>query len=344
MRSTVLLLALAIGLRALAQDVPSAKEVSARKYLAKGKPYKALAICDRELGPTEGDKRLHVVRATAYNAIAEPAKAERDARLALQAYPGSIEALYELGVAESALGRTDSALVHLRYVLEKAPTTEAHLQLAAVHQTRGDCPAAMREVDEALRTGPVRDPSRTLRLIGECKAMLGDSAGARAAFDSALVLHPRDPVLWNSRGFHRYAHFGEHRRAILDYDRAIKFNPNYSYAFNNRGWSKYKLGDADGAIKDIGLAGRKRGDNPYVYRNLGIIRVERGDIEGGCRDLRMALELRYTELHGPEVQELVDRHCGAFPAPPPAPAVAPVPTPRPTNAPGEAPVKRNNAP
>jgi len=113
MRCATLVLALLPAILLRAQDVPSAKELKAREYLAKGKPYKVLAICDRELGPTEGDKRLHVLRAAAYNAIAEPAKAERDARLALQAFPGSIEAYHELGVAETALGRSDSAMVHL---------------------------------------------------------------------------------------------------------------------------------------------------------------------------------------------------------------------------------------
>lgn len=345
MRATTLtLLFLLTGSALFAQATPSDKELKARAHLAKGKPYKALSICDAQLNSADEDLRFLVVRAQAYNAIGEPVNAERDARRSLTMFPGSIEAIYQLGVAENALGHTDSALVHLTQVIEVAPTAEAYLQLAMAHQRANDCPAALKDLVKVMQLGGGTDAARTLRIRGECAATMGDSASARADFDSALALSPRDPVLLNSRGFHRYASFNEHARAIEDYDAAIKLNPNYSYAFNNRGWSKYKLGRTDDALKDVTLAVRKRSDNPYAYRNLGIIRIDQGDIKGGCTDLRIALDLGYTSLFGSEVQDLVDRHCGGTLAPPPVPVPGNTPTKAPSNAPGTPPVNRSNAP
>jgi tetratricopeptide (TPR) repeat protein len=327
-----------------AQEPPSPKEQKARDLLAKGKPYKALSICDGELSAGKEDLRFLVLRAQAYNSIGEPLKAERDARRALLAFPGSTDPVLQLGIAENALGRTDSAEAHLEQVIAAAPTAEAYLQLAMAHQRANDCARAMEDLQQVQRLGGTADAARVLRLRGECAASMGDSAQARLDFDSALVLTPRDPVLFNSRGFYRYAMFNDHPRAIQDYDRAIKMNPNYSFAFNNRGWSKYKLGHPDDAIKDITLAVRKRSDNPYAYRNLGIIRIDQGDLKGGCTDLRIALDLGYTALFGSEVQELVDQHCGGTLAPPVPPVPTKAPSQAPSNAPGTPPVKRSNAP
>ena len=97
--------------------------------------------------------------------------------------------------------------------------------------------------------------------------------------------------------------------AVADFSKAIKQNPNYSFAFNNRGWSRFKLGDTNGAIKDIDLARSKKPDNPYIYRNLGIIALEKKDVRGACTHFQHALELGFTALHGDEVERLVKEHC-----------------------------------
>ena len=78
-----------------------------------------------------------------------------------------------------------------------------------------------------------------LRERGACLAAAGDTARARADLDRAIALDPRDPVNWNSRGFHRWALHGDHERALADYAQAIKLNPNYTYAINNRGSVSY---------------------------------------------------------------------------------------------------------
>ncbi len=335
------LLSLCVPLAAAcaAQQAPGKAELKARALLEKGKVYKAIAQCNDHLDRGTVDPGCYVVRAEAYNRIGEHLKAEADARRALGHSPSADAALLQLGIAEQGLGRNDSALVHLQRATMSAASSSAWFHLALTHQQIHEPRAALDDLQRMdVPNAPLEDRVRVHRLRGECLAEVGDTAAARMAYDTSLALAPRDPVTWNSRGFHRFAAFGEYSRAVQDYDMAVKLNPNYSYAFNNRGWSLYKLGDVEKALKNIDLALRKKPTNAFAYRNLGIIRVEQGDVKEGCNTLRKALELGYTELYGPDVEELVERSCPQVPASPkPAP-------PPPSNAPGNTPPTRTNAP
>jgi tetratricopeptide (TPR) repeat protein len=313
------------------------QETKARKLIADGKPYKAIEVCDRFLGEVP-QPRFHVVRADALNRVGEHAKAERDARAALAAKPVDDEVLLQLAIAEQGLGQRDSAIAHLDRLVQRVATPVVRYQLALAYQASGRCADALTQVEMALgSTGDIA--SKAHRLKGECAALQGDSATAHRELDQAVALAPRDPVNYNSRGFFAFAHFGLHQRAIQDYDRAIKLNPNYSYAFNNRGWSRYKSGDKQRALKDIAQAAQRKASNPYIYRNLGVIALESGDTDKACSEFRKAIDHGFTALHGDEVEKLMTASCTG------TKANAPVQTP---NAPldrgdGKPPV-RSNAP
>ena len=59
------------------------------------------------------------------------------------------------------------------------------------------------------------------------------------------------------------------KETIKYYDKAIKLNPNYSMAYNNRGISKAKLNMYEEAIKDYNKAIELNKDNPFYYYNRG---------------------------------------------------------------------------
>ena len=342
MRRLLLCLSLLAALAVSAQVQPSKKELKVRAFLEAGKPYKAIGLCNDHLSKSSIDPRFYVLRADGYNRIGEYSKALSDARSSLTVFPASVEGLYQLALAEQGVGHTDSAIVHLRRVIEQAQKPEARFQMALLHQRKHSFTEALKELESV---GVALDQARTSRVRGECLALLGDTVNARIAYDQALTVAPRDPVIWNSRGFHLYAAFEKHALAVQDFDRAIKLNPNYSYAFNNKGWSLYKLGDREKALDNIALAARKRATNPYVYRNLGVIRLESGDKVGACAAFRTALEQGFTDLFGGEVQKLVTANCPQTVTPVVPAAPPPIqPSNAPSNAPGTAPVKRSNAP
>jgi len=55
--------------------------------------------------------------------------------------------------------------------------------------------------------------------------------------------------LYLNRGI-TYHFLGEFKKAIADYNQAIKLRRNYGRAYNNRGWSYEKLGQRALAIRD----------------------------------------------------------------------------------------------
>jgi tetratricopeptide (TPR) repeat protein len=324
MRMRALSLLLLLPLLALCQDM-SHQERKVRKLLAKGRAYPALRVATGALGNMQ-QPVFYLLRSQAWNSISEYEKALADARSALRLMPDSTGGLVQLAVAEQGLGRMDSAAAHLRQALERERLPEALYLLAMVERSRGNIATARQALDQGLSTAGLgrKDSVRFLRSGGELAAQEGDTVQARVRFGQALRTDPRDPVTWNSQGFWLEAARGRHVQAIADYDRAIKLNPNYSYAFNNRGWSEYKLGDTDKALADIGRAKKRKVRNPWVWRNLGVIALESGDTAKACGHLRQALELGFTAQHGNEVETLMKEHCGGTPEKPAAPVQSPL--------------------
>ena len=288
------------------------REAKVRKQLAKEKPYRAINLCNGALGIEERPV-FHVLRADARNRIGEFGMAEADARQGMKMMPGDQEALLQLAIAEQGLGQLDSAIAHYRRLIStNVPSiVSTRVRLAEAYRSKKHLDLALAQLDSAW-TGPSQiDASAPplLRIKGECLAEKGDTAAARAAFDFALLQYPDDPVILNSRAWFLYAAYDHHAMAIADYDKAIKQNPNYSYAFNNRGLSKFKSGDTAGALKDINRARKKKPSNPYIYRNLGLIALQHGDTGGACTHFRRALELNFTPVYGDEVERLVMEQC-----------------------------------
>ena len=272
----------------------------------RGKYYAGIRIADKSIGDGGGAEVL-LLRAEGYNEIGEFARAERDARAVLGNEGDRKKAALQLGIAAMETGRADSARYWLNEAIGDANDREALFRLGRLDVVQGDLQAAMEKFNLLLSRSP--DDASGLLERGAVNSMLGDTAAARSDLDRAIAIAPRDPVAWNSRGFHLYAANDQHAKAIRDYDQAIKFDPNYSFAFNNRGWSYFKLGDLKKARKNIGIAARKRPNNPFIHRNIGMIELQQGDTAKACSEFRKALDLNFTELHGSEVMELVTKHC-----------------------------------
>lgn len=335
-RSIVLCATLA-ALPALGQTSKAA--VKAREALDANKPYRALKLCNKELGKKIPDAACYALRAEAHNRIGEPREALLDARQGMKVPgPTAVGAQEQLGIAYHAIGMRDSAEHAFRNLLDVS--IESKYRLALVLRETGRQEAALDMMNEAIAGS---NSARNYRERGVTHALLNDSSAARADLDKAVELDPDNPVQWNTRGYYAYAVFGAHQRAIADYDKAIKLDKNHGYAFNNRGWSRYKLGNVEAGLRDIRLAGRKNPSNAMVDRNLGVIAHEQGKTQLACTLWRQAIDKDFTMRFGNEVEELVRQHCGKTTSPAPqdmqdrnAPTAPATP-----NAPSK---KRGNAP
>jgi tetratricopeptide (TPR) repeat protein len=63
-------------------------------------------------------------------------------------------------------------------------------------------------------------------------------------------INPSDSKAYYNRGVTR-SRLGDSQGAIADYNEALRINPNYAKAYNVRGYARAELGDKQGAIQDF---------------------------------------------------------------------------------------------
>jgi tetratricopeptide (TPR) repeat protein len=92
---------------------------------------------------------------------------------------------------------------------------------------------------------------------------------------------------WFERGFSGT----DLEEKIRCYSEAIRLEPDFAEAFNNRGNARTKKGDLDGAILDFGEAIRLRPGYAFALGTRGVARHRKGDIVGAIRDYSEAIQL-----------------------------------------------------
>ena len=85
----------------------------------------------------------------------------------------------------------------------------------------------------------------------------------------------------------------DYSRDIVDYTKAIELDPDFAFAYNNRGLAKAELEDNYGAIEDFTKAIELDPDDADAYNSRGVLKFATG-ISDGCSDLMMAKELGHN--------------------------------------------------
>ncbi|MGA9564295.1 MAG: tetratricopeptide repeat protein [Candidatus Korobacteraceae bacterium] len=109
-------------------------------------------------------------------------------------------------------------------------------------------------------------------------------------YSEAIRLQPDFAYAFNNRGAARLAK-GDSDGALEDYDEAIRLKPDYAYAFNNRGAARFNEGDSDLAVEDFDEAIRLKPDYAEAFSNRGLARFDEGDTRGAFADLDEAVRL-----------------------------------------------------
>ena len=125
---------------------------------------------------------------------------------------------------------------------------------------------------------------------GVREQQMGDLGKAIADYTKAIRLDPQFATAYNSRGTAeiRQGDFGD---AIADFTKAIELKPDYATAYRNRGSAKRRNGDFDGAMADLDKAIELEPDFPPAYINRGNVKLARRDFDGAIADFTKAMEL-----------------------------------------------------
>jgi tetratricopeptide (TPR) repeat protein len=117
-----------------------------------------------------------------------------------------------------------------------------------------------------------------------------DNKGAIAVFDQVIRLNPQYAFAYNNRGLARYG-LDDRQGAIQDYNEAIRLNPQLAGAYSNRGNARSALGDKQGAIQDYNEAIRLNPQLADAYNNRGNARSDLGDRQGAIQDYNEAIRI-----------------------------------------------------
>jgi len=88
--------------------------------------------------------------------------------------------------------------------------------------------------------------------------------------------------------------------AIPDFDTAIRLNPKYIDAYNNRGIAYFSKGQYDRAIADHTEAIRLDPKNAVIFYNRGFVYERKGELEKALADYNLAVSLNSSDKNALE--------------------------------------------
>jgi tetratricopeptide (TPR) repeat protein len=118
----------------------------------------------------------------------------------------------------------------------------------------------------------------------------GDHDRAILDYDQAIRLNPSHANSHSNRGA-AYARKGDYDRAIQDYDEAIRLNPNHADAFSNRGAAYARKRNYDRAIQDYDEAIRLNPNHANAFYARGNAHRRKGDYDRAIQDYDEAIRL-----------------------------------------------------
>jgi tetratricopeptide (TPR) repeat protein len=121
----------------------------------------------------------------------------------------------------------------------------------------------------------------------------GDDPERRVAPCTALIEAPDTPSAVRANAYFQrglsHSQRGQYERAIPDYDAAIRINPRFGSALNNRANARLKLGRPSEGVEDIELAVKIQPRHPVFNATRGEIGQALGDSEAAMRDHKAAM-------------------------------------------------------
>ncbi|MDG2397085.1 MAG: tetratricopeptide repeat protein [Flavobacteriaceae bacterium] len=127
--------------------------------------------------------------------------------------------------------------------------------------------------------------------IAESKQTSKDYIGAINEYSKALNMKPDYTYAYNNRGFLKYQ-LKDYNGAISDYSKVIDIDPAYPIAYYNRALAKKNLKDYYGALNDYNNAIKLRPDYAIAYNNRGNIKFNLKDYRGAIMDYTNAIRFK----------------------------------------------------
>ena len=100
---------------------------------------------------------------------------------------------------------------------------------------------------------------------------------------------------------------GRYDEAIKEFNAAIAANPEYVFAYNNKGYALLKTGHTQEAKELILKAHAMDMGSAFIYRNLALVNIEEKNKSEALANIDKALFYRYRERFGDDIDEVAEQ-------------------------------------
>ena len=144
---------------------------------------------------------------------------------------------------------------------------------------------------------------------GDEKIMLKQYEAAITHYDRAIRLEPGFAYAYFAQGWAKFL-LGTYEAAIAHYDTGLRLQPNFAYPYNNRGTAKSALRQHQAAIMDFDQAIQLGPDFAEPYYNRGREKVMLGNYRSALADLSEAIRLKPDNFEAYSNRGLAKRGLG----------------------------------
>ena len=133
--------------------------------------------------------------------------------------------------------------------------------------------------------------------IGNDKVSRKDYTGAIAGFSEAIKRDPGFIQAYENRGVAKF-YLKDFTGAIADFTKALEINPDDYSTYSRRGWAKYNLQDYEGAVADFTKAIESKGlgaSDYYISRGRAKYRLR--DYDGAIADFSKAISIPFSKRY-----------------------------------------------
>ncbi len=106
----------------------------------------------------------------------------------------------------------------------------------------------------------------------------------------------------NNMGSTQYS--DDYNKIIKDYDKTIKLNSSFPFAYYNKAYVQCRLREYENALENFSIALEKQPDMAEAYFNRGLAKIYLDDIDGAAKDLSKAGELGINDAYN-----IIKRYC-----------------------------------
>ena len=171
------------------------------------------------------------------------------------------------------------AQTHFTQRIKDDPKDSWAIHMRAIAWVKaGNLDNALKDIGEAIQL----DPTNPMVFFRR-----GLILAKKSDFDKAM-LNPKLARAFNDRGSLWY-HIDEKNKAILDFDEAIRLEPNESSFFINRGRVWFRLSQDDKAMRDYDEAIRLNSKDADAFFSRGLVWFENKDFNKALLDFHQAI-------------------------------------------------------